>query len=100
VVISLPAGSFNTQPNLALAALVIDAGSAQNGCADAVDDIRPEFTLWRSFALTTRSMTLAPLTSTLALLLNMLIVALKGRRHWPGYLLLLLALLLALLLVV
>ena len=75
-------------------------GSAQNGCAGAVDDIRPKFTLCGSFALATWRMTPAPFAPALApLLLDMFMVALKGRRCGLGYVLLFLLLLVILLVV-
>jgi len=69
-------------------------GSAQNGSAcavGAVDDIRPEFTLWGSFAQATWRMAFAPYTPALALLPDTHMVALRGH-CWPGYILLFLLL--------
>jgi hypothetical protein len=60
------------------------AGSAQNGSAgvvSAVDNVRPKFALWGSFALATWWMAFTLYTAALALLLDMLMVALKGRRR-------------------
>jgi hypothetical protein len=75
-------------------------GSAQNGCPGAVDDIRPKFTLCGSFTPATWRMTSAPFALALApLLLDMLMMALKGRHRGPGYVLLFLLLLVVLLVV-
>jgi hypothetical protein len=81
VMIFLPAVSFDTEPNLALTALVMGPRTAVNGPAGAVGcqrcDIRPKFAYGWPLSRATRGMEPSPFTPTVALLMYMLVVAMK-----------------------